>query len=110
MHEEYGHLSQRGMRDLVWTRAWWPKLDQDVQEFVKSCPNCQIAQRQRPGQDREYAQLPTPEILNHSNDGALTSLEGSQRQKTGTVGYSQRLTMPQAGRLRKLSQMQRKKL
>src|SRR5438552_18892777 len=41
MHEKYGHLSQRGMRDLVWTRAWWPKLDQDVQEFVKSCPNCQ---------------------------------------------------------------------
>ena len=60
MHEEYGHLSQRGMRDLVRTHAWWPKLDQDVQEFVKSCPNCQIAQRQRPGQDREYAQLPTP--------------------------------------------------
>ena len=60
MHEEYGHLSQQGMRDLVRTRAWWPKLDQDVREFVKSCPNCQIAQRQRPGQEREYAQLPTP--------------------------------------------------
>ena len=46
------------MRDLLLTRAWWPKMDRDVQEF-KSCPNCQVAQRQRPGQGREYAQLPT---------------------------------------------------
>ena len=59
MHEEYGHLSQQGMRDLVRTRVWWPKMDQDVREFVKSCPNCQRAQRQKPGQEREYAQLPT---------------------------------------------------
>jgi hypothetical protein len=51
------------MRDLVRTRAWWSKLDQDIQEFVKSCPNCQIAQRQRSGQEREYGQLPTSRYI-----------------------------------------------
>jgi hypothetical protein len=60
MHAEYGHLSLAGMRDLVQKRAWWPKMDQDIHEFTKSCPNCQIAQRRKIGQEREYAQLPTP--------------------------------------------------
>ena len=63
IHQEYGHLSQIGMRDLVRTRAWWPKLDQDIQEFVKSCPNWQVAQRQRPGQEREYGQLSTSRYI-----------------------------------------------
>jgi hypothetical protein len=48
------------MKNLVLKRAWWPKMDQDIQGFTKSCTNCQIAQRQRPDQEREYAQLPTP--------------------------------------------------
>ena len=60
IHNEYGHLSLKGMKDLVLRRAWWPKMDKDIQMFVQSCANCQIAQRQRLDQEREYAQLPTP--------------------------------------------------
>ena len=63
MHNEYGHLSYRGMMNLIETRAWWPRMAQDVQAFVQSCPNCQIAQRQRPNQEREYAQLPTNQYV-----------------------------------------------
>jgi RNase H-like domain found in reverse transcriptase/Reverse transcriptase (RNA-dependent DNA polymerase)/Integrase zinc binding domain/Retroviral aspartyl protease len=59
MHNEYGHLSYRGMTNLIETRAWWPSMAQDIQAYVQSCPNCQIAQRQRPNQEREYARLPT---------------------------------------------------
>ena len=59
MHNEYGHLSYRGMMNLVETWAWWPTMARDIQAFVRSCPNCQIAQWQRPNQEREYAQLPT---------------------------------------------------
>ena len=51
------------MRNLVLTRAWWPKMDQDIQRFVSSCANCQIAQRSQFGQEREYAQLPTPRYI-----------------------------------------------
>jgi hypothetical protein len=63
MHNEYGHLSIAGMRDLVERRGWWPKMDKDIQEFIKSCPNCQVAQRQRTNQEREYRQLPTPQNI-----------------------------------------------
>ena len=63
MHNEYGHLSYRGMMNLIETRAWWPTMAQDVQVFVRSCPNCQIAQRQRSSQEREYAQLPTNHLI-----------------------------------------------
>ena len=56
LHDEFGHLSPKGMRNLVLTRAWWPKMDQDIQRFVSSCANCQIAQRSQFGQEREYAQ------------------------------------------------------
>jgi hypothetical protein len=59
MHNEYGHLSLAGMRDLVERRGWWPKMDKDIHEFIQSCPNCQVAQRQRINQEREYGQLPT---------------------------------------------------
>ena len=56
LHNEFGHLSPKGMKHLVLTRAWWPKLDQDIQRFVSSCPNCQVAQRSQVGQEREYRQ------------------------------------------------------
>ena len=35
-------------------------MDKDIQEFIKSCLNCQVAQRPRTNQEREYGQLPTP--------------------------------------------------
>ena len=63
MHNEYGHLIYRGMMNLVETRAWWPTMTRDIQAFVQSCPNCQIAQRQRFNQEREYAQLPTNQFV-----------------------------------------------
>jgi hypothetical protein len=63
MHNEYGHLSYRGMMNLVEIRAWWPTMAKDIQAFIQSCPNCQIAQRQRPNQEREFAQLPTRQYI-----------------------------------------------
>jgi hypothetical protein len=60
LHDEYGHLSAGGMQDLLRARGWWPHINQDVQNFVSTCANCQIAQRQRSGQERELARLPTP--------------------------------------------------
>jgi len=60
LHDEYGHLSLNGMKDLIQRRGWWPKMDKDIQEYVGTCANCQIAQRQRRDQEREVAQLPTP--------------------------------------------------
>jgi transposase InsO family protein len=63
MHNEYGHLSHRGMTNLLESRAWWPSMTRDIRAFIQSCPNCQIAQRQRPDQEREYTQLPTGRFI-----------------------------------------------
>jgi hypothetical protein len=63
MHNEYGHLTYRGMMNLIEARAWWPTIARDIQAFVQSCPNCQIAQRQRSNQEREYAHLPTNPLI-----------------------------------------------
>src|SRR5271155_3251530 len=38
-------------------------MDQDIQKFTSSYANCQIAQRSQPGQEQEYAQLPTPRYI-----------------------------------------------
>src|SRR5579859_1649708 len=51
MHNEYGHLSYRGLMNLIERWAWWPTMAKDIQAFIQSCPNCQIAQRQRPTQE-----------------------------------------------------------
>jgi hypothetical protein len=63
LHDEYGHLSAEGMKNLIETRGWWPKMDKDIHEFRASCANCQTAQRQRKGQEREYTRLPTPRFI-----------------------------------------------
>jgi len=63
MHNEYGHLSYRGMMNLVERRVWWPTMAKDAQAFIQSCPNCQIAQRQRPTQEREFAHVPTNQYV-----------------------------------------------
>jgi len=41
----------------VESRGWWPILEADIRAFIAACPNCQIAQRQRVDQEKEYAEL-----------------------------------------------------
>jgi hypothetical protein len=63
MHNEYSHLSYRGMMNLIETRAWWPTMAKDIQAFIQTYPNCQIAQRQPPTQEREVAHIPTNQYI-----------------------------------------------
>lgn len=35
-----GHPGSRMMKTHLRTHVWWPKLDQDVDRFVKSCRGC----------------------------------------------------------------------
>jgi hypothetical protein len=34
-------------------------MERDLHSFIAACPNCQVHQRQRRGQEREYGQLVT---------------------------------------------------
>ena len=63
LHRQFGHLSYRSISNAVETRGWWPSLNVDMQQFIAACPNCQIVQRQRVGQEKEYAQLVTDQFI-----------------------------------------------
>jgi RNase H-like domain found in reverse transcriptase/Reverse transcriptase (RNA-dependent DNA polymerase)/Integrase zinc binding domain len=57
MHDQYGHLSYGSLVNVFKSRAWWPSMEKDLRQFVASCPNCQIHQRQSVSQEREYGRL-----------------------------------------------------
>ena len=37
-----GHVGSARMKELLRTKVWWPKLDKDVDCFVRGCHGCQI--------------------------------------------------------------------
>jgi transposase InsO family protein len=53
MHTEYGHLGYPGLQGVMTGRGWWPNLEKDIRNYARICPQCQVAQRARPGQERE---------------------------------------------------------
>ena len=62
LHTEYGHLGFPGILGIVTGRGWWHAITTDIKSFISLCPQCQVAQRSRPGQEREY-----PRTLTDSN-------------------------------------------
>jgi hypothetical protein len=59
MHDQYGHLSYTSLVNVLESRAWWPSMEKDLRQFVASCPNCQVHQRQRLSQEREHGRVVT---------------------------------------------------
>ncbi|CAF5037515.1 unnamed protein product, partial [Rotaria sp. Silwood1] len=43
MHNADGHIGADGIQELLQTRAWWPGMKTDVQQWIKTCVNCQIS-------------------------------------------------------------------
>ena len=63
MHTEYGHLGYPGILGVIQGRGWWSSLQEDIRTFTRSCPQCQVSQRNRPGQEREQPQTLNKETL-----------------------------------------------
>lgn len=59
LHRGYGHLGYPGILGIVKTRGWWHDRVKDLQNFVRMCPECQIAQRSQPNLEREFPQTLT---------------------------------------------------
>ena len=58
IHEQFGHLqAYAGIANALESRGWWPGIEMDFRTFIAGCSQCQLAQRQRLGQEKEYAQL-----------------------------------------------------
>jgi Integrase zinc binding domain len=53
MHTEYGHLGYPGLQGVMHGRGWWHSLKKDIKNYAHICPQCQVAQRARPNQERE---------------------------------------------------------
>ena len=39
-HDEVGHLGIERMTSLLKDRFYWPKMENDIEEYVKTCPRC----------------------------------------------------------------------
>ena len=37
-----GHQGIVKTKQLLWTKAWWPKIDQHVESLIKNCLACQL--------------------------------------------------------------------
>lgn len=53
MHNQYGHLAWPGLNGAVEPHGWWPGMAQDINEYCKFCPQCQITQPSRPDKKNE---------------------------------------------------------
>jgi transposase InsO family protein len=57
LHEEFGHLGYPGLLGVLRPRAWWPSMRKEVEDAIKTCPNCQVSQGSKENLRREEAQF-----------------------------------------------------
>lgn len=53
-----GHLGVVSMKQHLCMKVWWPKLEKDVERFVKTCDACQLVGRPDPPEPVESTELP----------------------------------------------------
>ena len=53
-----GHLGVVSMKQRLRTKVWWPKLEKDVEKFVRTCDGCQLASRPDPPDPFKSTELP----------------------------------------------------
>ena len=53
-----GHLGVVSMKQRLRTKVWWPKLEKDVERFVKTCDACQLVGRPDPPEPVASTELP----------------------------------------------------
>ena len=53
-----GHLGIVSMKQRLRTKVWWPKLEKDVEKFVKTCDGCQLVGRPDPPEPVTSTELP----------------------------------------------------
>jgi cytochrome c1 len=52
-----GHMGQETMIELVRRNFFWPQMDQGIEEYVRSCPDCQKNKAARHTRDALLRQL-----------------------------------------------------
>ena len=47
VHNDYGHVADKTMMDIIRVRQWWPDMRRDIKHFVRYCSACQLAAKPR---------------------------------------------------------------
>jgi transposase InsO family protein len=42
-HQGLGHLKYGSIKELITRRFWWPSMEKDMIDFIRNCPQCQLA-------------------------------------------------------------------
>lgn len=53
-----GHPGINMMKSHLRTNVWWPRMDQDVEKFVKSCKGCTLVSTPNPPEPLIRPELP----------------------------------------------------
>lgn len=53
-----GNLGVVSMKQRLRTKVWWPKMEKDVEKFVKLCDACQLMSRPDPPEPLASTELP----------------------------------------------------
>ncbi|CDH61294.1 retrotransposon ty3-gypsy subclass [Lichtheimia corymbifera JMRC:FSU:9682] len=62
-HDGFGHAGQRTVFDLMHTRYWWPTMKVDIQDWLSTCPSCQMNARQGHTHHDPMHPLPVPQAF-----------------------------------------------
>ena len=60
---QYGHQYIVKIKELLRTKVWWPSIDKQVEEFIKTCLPCQATGIAKP---------PTPPIITRTPTFSFT--------------------------------------
>ncbi|CAF3028738.1 unnamed protein product [Rotaria sp. Silwood2] len=81
MHDAYGHIGVDGMQELLRTRAWWPGMNNDIKQWIKTCTKCQLTTCGKTTTEPLHPLIPVPAFHRWSLDfiGQLpTTLNGNR--------------------------------
>jgi hypothetical protein len=77
---DFGHRGNTGTYQLVRERYWWPKLADDVEEFVRTCEECQKRDKRHYEETRTVMRAPTLFATWHIDCIAMGSAPGGKPQ------------------------------
>ncbi|KAI3638678.1 hypothetical protein MIR68_003176 [Amoeboaphelidium protococcarum] len=46
LHDKLGHLKNDSIAELIQRRYWWPKMDQEIKDYISRCAYCQLDKSQ----------------------------------------------------------------
>ena len=59
-HEGTGHIGVKKLYAIFRDRYWWPRMRSDMDEWIKTCPWCQLNSRKPTAHPEEMHPLPIP--------------------------------------------------